>query len=137
MGSEGQACAPRAAQQLVDWPIEQLAFQIPQRDVDSRQRAGQRALRSELDEAVEQAVLQYRIIERILADQRWCEVMLDDPERGEPALHRRRLANAERAVVAMNPDPGAALRRLVLRCPLDLKDLDVANLHGMLPAASL
>jgi hypothetical protein len=63
--------------------------------------------------------------------------MLDDPERGEPALHRRRLANAERPVVAVNPDPGGALRWLVLKCPLNLKDFDVANLYGMLPSASL
>jgi hypothetical protein len=29
------------------------------------------------------------------------------------------------------------LRWLVLKCPLNLKDFDVANLHGMLPSASL
>jgi hypothetical protein len=52
-----------------------------------------------------------------LADQGRRKIVLDDPARGEPALHWRRLANAERPVIAMNSDPGAALRRLVLRRP--------------------
>jgi hypothetical protein len=63
--------------------------------------------------------------------------VLDDPERGEPALYRRGLANAERAVIAMNSDPGVTLRRLVLGRLLHLKDLDVANFHGVLPAMPL
>src|SRR5229473_8640670 len=46
-GVERQARAPSAAEQLVDRLPEELALQIPQRDVDGRERAGQRALRTE------------------------------------------------------------------------------------------
>jgi hypothetical protein len=56
------------------------------------------------------------MIAQILTDQRRCETVLDDPERGEPALHWRSLPNAGQAVIAMDPDPGSALRRLVLAC---------------------
>ena len=131
-GVERQAGAPGAAEQLVDRLIEQLALQVPQRNVERRQRAGQRPFGSELDEGVQQCVEQHRMIERVLADQRRRQIVLDDPERGEPALHRRRLADAERAVVAMNSDPSAALRGLVLGRPLNLKHFDFADLHGVL-----
>jgi len=73
------------------------------------------------------------MVERILADQRRGEIARDDPERGEAALHRRRLADPRRAVLAIDPDPGAALLGLVGAGPVDLKRLDVANFHGGVP----
>src|SRR5262249_39405880 len=72
------------------------------------------------DRAADRATV---LIKRILADQRRREVVLDDPDRGEPALYRCRLGNAEGAVIAMDSDPGAALRRLVVGHPGDLKSL--------------
>jgi len=74
------------------------------------------------------------MVERVLADQRRRQVALDDPERGKAALHWRRLANAEGAVVAMNSDPGAALRGLVLGRPLHLEHFDVMDLHAVVLA---
>src|SRR5260370_10435252 len=47
---EREAGAPSAAQQLVNRLLEQLALQIPQRNVERRQGAGQRTLWSLLDE---------------------------------------------------------------------------------------
>src|SRR5215467_12466455 len=93
-------------------------------------------LGTELGEFVQQSVVQNCMIERVGADQLRREIVPDDPERCEPALHRRRLANAEGPVVAMDPNPGAALRRGILWRPLHLKHLDIANFHGALPPAS-
>jgi len=59
------------------------------------------------------------VIERVLADQHWRKIALNDPERGEAALHRRCFADPEGAVIAMDPDPGAALFRPVPRRPAD------------------
>jgi len=41
------------------------------------------------------------VIERVLADQHWRKIALNDPERGEAALHRRCFADPEGAVIAM------------------------------------
>src|SRR6202035_3668821 len=69
-GVERQAGAPGAAEQFVDRLIEQLALEIPQRKVERRQGAGQRAFGAELDKGVQQCVEEDRMIERVLADQR-------------------------------------------------------------------
>ena len=52
-GVERQGGAPGAAEQFVDRLVQQFALEVPQRDIDRRQRAGQRPLGAELDEAVE------------------------------------------------------------------------------------
>src|SRR5207253_10487248 len=101
-----------AAEKLVDRLFEQLALEVPQRDVECGKGAGQRTLRPELGKSMEKSIEQHRVIERVLADQHGCEIALNDPERGEATLHRRRLADPGGAVIAMNPDPGAALLRL-------------------------
>lgn len=79
---------------------------------------------------MQQGVEQDRMIEGVSADERRRQIARHDPERGEPALHRRGLADTEEAVLAADPDPGAALARRVLGPPRDLKDFDVPDLHG-------
>jgi hypothetical protein len=79
---------------------------------------------------VEGGVEQHAVIERVLADQGRRNVARDDAERGNATLHRRGLADPGEAVIAMHPDKGAALLRLVVRPPADLKDLDVGDFHG-------
>ena len=108
----------------------QLALDVPQRDVERRQRAGQRALRPELDAGVQQRVEQHGMVQRILADQRRREIVRDHAERGEAALHRRGLADAEHAVVGVDAHEGAVLRRLVVRRPAHLERIDAGDLHG-------
>ena len=135
-GIERQRGAPGAAEQLVDRLPDQLALEVPQRDVERRQRAGQRALRPELHTGVQQRIQQHGMIERILADQRRREVVPDDAERGEAALHRRRLADAVDPVVGEDADEGAVLRRLLVRRPAHLERIDAGDLHGALLSAS-
>ena len=136
-GVERQRGAPGAAEQLVDRLAEQLALDVPQRDVERGQRAGQRALRPELDAGVQQRVEQHGMIERVLADQRRRQVVADDAERGEAALHRRRLADAVDAVIGVDAHEGAVLRRLVVRRPAHLEGVDAGDLHGAAPSLSL
>src|SRR4051812_1523488 len=59
--------------------------------------------------------------------------MRDDAERGETALHRRGFADPVEPVLAPHPDKGAALLRLVLRRPGDLKRLDLGDFHDGIP----
>ena len=72
------------------------------------------------------------VIERILADQPRRDVARDDSERGEAALHRRGFTNAAQPIIGMDPDPGAALLRPIVRRPADLEDLDLAYFHARL-----
>src|SRR5262249_42726366 len=95
-------------------------------------RTGERSLRTELGKGVQQCVEQHGVVERVVADQRWRQIARDDPKRGDPALHWRGLADAKRTVIAVNPDPSAALLWLVPGRPADLKCLDVADFHGLL-----
>ena len=70
------------------------------------------------------------MVERVLADQLRRQVVRDDPERGQPALHRRGFADPVETVLAPHPDKGAALLRLVLRRPGDLKGLNFGDFHS-------
>jgi hypothetical protein len=133
---ERQSCAPRAAEELVNRLIEELAFQVPQCNVHCRQCAGQCPLPSKLGEFMQQRVVQHFMIERIRTDQLRREIVPYDPERGQPAMHRRRLTDTDQAVVTMDSDPSAALRRLVLRRPSYLEDLDITYLHRVPPIDS-
>ena len=128
-GVERQFGTPGAAEQFVDRLAERLPLQVPQGDVDRRERTGQRTLGTELDEAVQHPVLQHGMIERVLADQRRSEVVGDDAERGEPALHRRRFADPPEPVIGVDADKGAALRRAVVRRPGKLERLDFTDFH--------
>src|SRR5439155_9104721 len=67
-GVERQAGAPGTAEQFIDRLAEEFALEVPQRDVERRQRPAQRAFRAELDEGMECRVEQDGVVERILAD---------------------------------------------------------------------
>src|SRR5947207_10793987 len=128
-GIERQARAPGAAEQFVDRLAEEFALHVPERDVERRERAGQRAIGPELGKAMERGVEKDGVIERVLTDQHRRDVARDDAERGEAALHRRRFADAVVSVIRVDADKGAALLRLVAGSPADLKRLDVADFH--------
>ena len=91
--------------------------------------AGHGAFRSELDALVEQRVQEDRMIERILADQERRHVVGDDDERRQPALHRRRFAEAECAILRLDPHECAS-GSLCASAPLKLKGVHFADLHA-------
>jgi hypothetical protein len=73
---------------------------------------------------VQCGVEQHGVVERVFAQQHRRDVAGDDAERGQPAQHRRGLADP-----AMDANESAALRRLVVGRPADLEDLDPLDLH--------
>lgn len=113
----------------MDRLVEELALEVPEGDVEGRQRAGHRALRPELDELVEQGVEEDGVVERVLADQRGGHVPGDDDEGGDAALHGGGLAEAEEAVIGDDADKGAARARVPL-APQELEGLDGDDLHA-------
>ena len=90
----------------------------------------ERAFRSELDQAVQQPVVDHRVIERVRAGDRGRDVVLQDRERDETALHRRDLAQTATPVVAPDAQEAAASGRRILRAPLDLECLDSGDAHA-------
>jgi hypothetical protein len=116
----------------VDRLAQQLALEVPQRDVERRERAGDRALGPELHELVEQGVEEDGVVERVPAQERGRHVPGDDDERGDAALHGGGLAEAEQAVVRDDADEGAA-RAFVRLAPEELERLDGGDLHRSHP----
>src|SRR3954452_13046642 len=68
--------------------------------------------------------------ELFLVNQLRRQVVRDIAERGETSLHRRGFADPVEPVLAPHPDKGAALLRLVLRRPGDLKGFDLGDFHA-------
>ena len=126
---ERQGGFPGAAEELVDRLAEHLSLDVPERDVDGGKRAGERAVRSQLDEFVEQPVVQDGVVERVAADRLRRDVVDDHAERREPAPHRRRLADAMKAVVGPDTDESAARIRHALVRPFHLEGFDAVDLH--------
>jgi hypothetical protein len=78
-----------------------------------------------------QPVLHHRVVERIGAAQHWRDVVLDDAERGQAALHRRRLADPHAAVIGPDAHESASFRRRIRGGPCDLESLDPVDLHAI------
>jgi len=77
---EGELAPPRAAQELPHGLAEDLAPEIPQRDVDGGQRARVGAFRSHLDVPMKQPVLDHARFQRVDAEQVGREGAGDDLE---------------------------------------------------------
>jgi hypothetical protein len=99
---ERQLAPPGAAEELPHRLAERLALEIPQRDVDGRQRAGVRALGAELDVLVEQPILKDARLQRVGAER--CRAPSGSPRPGR-SRRRRSRCGPTRCGSARRPSP--------------------------------
>jgi hypothetical protein len=128
-GVERHVGPPRPAQELVDRLAEHPPLDVPQCDVEPGERARYGPLRPQLDALVQQFLQQDRVVERVLPDQEGRHVPGDDDEGGEPALHRRRLAHADDALVGFDADERRTDTALWIVAPFHLEWVDPGDFH--------
>ena len=77
-GIKRERRTPGTAQQLVDGLTEQLAFEVPQGNIDRGQCPGIGPLWADFDVLMEQAILQDTLRQRVSTDKHGCERTGDD-----------------------------------------------------------
>nr|WP_299723343.1 hypothetical protein [Devosia sp.] len=99
--------------QLAAWLTEQLALEVPERDIERRKRSGGCPFRPQLNACVIERIQQYGVVQYVLTDEERGHIGGNDDEGSTPTLHRGRFPHAELAILGFDPHKSGALFGLV------------------------
>src|SRR5262249_34981368 len=121
---EREFCAPGTAKELIDGLAWQLAFEVPQGNIDSRQRPGIRSLRTNFYMLMEQTILEHAVCERVGTHEHGRKCTGDDFQRGIAIGHGTGLPQTVETIVSPDADPGA-----FVLAPIDVKRFDAGDVQ--------